>query len=141
VNGNVADLRICGILTNSSLVSISGQVQTIAVYGAPGGPTVSADSTLRIGSLRTVLNLTGELAGTIDITGTAQSSQIHILGNLSGSLLAGLFGNVTIMGRFTGIIGDAGTAAGKGNTLIVTMRGGGGIVAPAKAFANYFGYP
>ena len=57
------------------------------------------------------------------------------------SLLAGVFGNVTVIGRFSGIIGDAGTAAGKGNTLTITVRGGGGIVTPAKAFATYYGYP
>ena len=155
VHGNLGDLRVYGGMMSSSTVSVSGQLGIGSVYGptsltGPGSPSrngpillpgIEAGSTLTVGSLKTMLNVTGDLAGTVDIVGSAKGSNITVSGNLSGNLLAGLFGNVTVLGRFSGHIGDTGTAAGKGNTLLVTMPGGGGVVTPAKAFQYYFGYP
>ncbi len=141
VAGNVNDLRIGGGIVLNSLVDVGGHVRTALIAGAAGGPSVAAGSVVRIGSLGGLFSLQGELAGEVDIVGSAARATINLNGNLTGSLLAGLFGNVTVMGRFSGRIGDAGTAPGLSNVLRVTMPGGGGIVAPPNAFRNYLGYP
>jgi len=66
---------------------------------------------------------------------------VDIAGDMSGDLLATLFGNVTIQGSFSGKIGNTSTKPGTGNTLTVAGGTAGGVVAPVDAFANYVGYP
>jgi len=141
VDGNVTSLYIAQGVSGGSLVDVTGAVKYASIYGAAGGASVDSTSTVRFGSLTQSLYLSGDLAGTVDITGSAAGSSISVSGNLTGKLLAGTFGNVSVYGKLSGQIGDAGTSAGSGNSLYVSQPGGGGTVNPGNAFATYYGYP
>lgn len=82
------------------------------------------------------------MRGEIEIAGTAVGSSARIVGDLTGQLIAGAFGNVVVVGSFTGQIGDAGTAPGVGNVFRIAKPGGGGTLQPSDAiFATRIGYP
>ena len=86
----------------------------------------------------------GAMAGRLDVTGSAAGSTMQLIGNLRGSLLAGTFGNVTIVGkRDDQPPGDPTVFAGNAGagTLQITTKGGTGSVNRADAFARYIGYP
>ncbi|NOZ23506.1 MAG: LamG domain-containing protein, partial [Planctomycetes bacterium] len=93
------------------------------------------------------IDINGDLTGTVDVTGNidngaSANDEVQIAGNLSGSLLAALFGDVTIGGSFSGTIGRPTTSAGVGNTLTVGVAGGGGSLVPNDLiFATRIGYP
>ena len=76
----------------------------------------------------------------MDLVGSSQTATIQIMGNVDGSLLSGLFGNVTVLGSFRGFIGDGATVPGAGNVLWVVLTDGG-LVTPPNAFTTYVGYP
>ncbi|NOZ21897.1 MAG: hypothetical protein GXP25_12515 [Planctomycetes bacterium] len=136
VHGNTNLLKVTGGIQGSSMVDITGQVTTAQLYGTGTTAGIATGSTVKMGSLQSSLLVTGGLAGTVDIVGSAASANITVNGDLTGSLLAGVFGNVTVNGNFTGQIGDSGTAPGNG-TLKVTGSAVGGSVTPGTAFGNY----
>ncbi|NOZ23009.1 MAG: hypothetical protein GXP25_18200 [Planctomycetes bacterium] len=141
VGGTTAAFKsIRGGVTGGSTVNLDGDVGTVRIVGGLGGASVETGSTVTFGAdvLRPV-NLLGELGGTVEITGSAPRIKIAVGGDLSGALLAGVFGNVTVRGSFSGTI--TATSPGAGNVLQVTVPGGGGTVTPADAFNTYIGYP
>ncbi|MBU0716614.1 MAG: hypothetical protein KJ749_00055, partial [Planctomycetes bacterium] len=137
VTGNTYLFRAYNGIAGNSTVDLDGQVTVAQIYGTTAAPGVAAGSKVTMGSLQSSLLVTGGLAGTIDITGSAASATIQINGDLTGALVAGVFGNVSIYGNFSGQIGDAGTAPGNGNTLYVSGSSVGGIIQPGTAFAKY----
>ncbi|NOZ23105.1 MAG: choice-of-anchor D domain-containing protein, partial [Planctomycetes bacterium] len=136
IGGDMALARFKGAVTGTTF-DVTGTVRKLICTGG-----VAAGSTLTLGGLEKVLLVRGELAGTIDVTGSAapggRNSNTKVLGDLSGSLLAGVFGNVRVMGTFAGQIGDAGTSAGAGNLLLI-RNDGGGTVTPGDAFERTIG--
>jgi len=88
------------------------------------------------GALQMKGNLEGKVSSFKDLL-----CDVDITGDMSGDLLATLFGNVTIQGSFSGRIGNTSTRPGTGNTLTVNGGTAGGLATPADAFANYLGYP
>jgi len=138
------DMQKCMIkdgLANGSTLTVSGDVSQAMLFGRKNGDGVDAMSAATFGSLSRVLIVKGNLAGTVDIQASCvangRNSLIKVLGDFDGSLLAGMFGDVTITGRFSGQIGDSGTSPGANNTLRVREPGGGGEVTPEDAFAYY----
>jgi len=130
VTGSIQDtayIRIEDDVTATGLISVGGNITSTQSNGA--------------------IDINGNLAGTVDVTGNidngaSTNDEVRVSGNLSGSLLASLFGDVTIGGSFSGTIGRAGTANGVGNTLTVGVPGGGGSLVPGDLiFANRIGYP
>ncbi|MEW6356473.1 MAG: hypothetical protein AB1696_09115 [Planctomycetota bacterium] len=136
IHGNTNLFKVTYGIQGASTVDITGQVTTAQLYGATTTAGVAAGSTVKMGSLQSSLLVTYGLAGTVDIIGSAANANITVNGDLTGSLLAGVFGNVTVNGNFTGQIGDSGTAPGNG-TLKVTGSPVGGSVTPGTTFANY----
>ncbi|NOZ19794.1 MAG: hypothetical protein GXP25_01765 [Planctomycetes bacterium] len=143
--GNVKKCMIRDGLANGSTLTVTGDVSQAMLFGPKDGDGVDLTSAVTFGSLSKMLMVKGNLAGTVDIQGSCvadgRNSLIRVFGDLNGDLLAGMFGDVMITGRFAGQIGDEGTAAGTGNTLRVFVPGGEGLVAPEGAFADYIGYP
>ncbi|MEW6357911.1 MAG: right-handed parallel beta-helix repeat-containing protein [Planctomycetota bacterium] len=139
VGGNIRLAQFRGALSETTMEA-RGSVRSLLCLGG-----VAAGNTVTLGTLERTLLVRGGLAGTIDVTGSAapngRNSTAIVLGDLSGSLLAGVFGNVRVIGAFTGQIGDAGTSAGASNLLLVREPSGGGAITPTNAFARYLGYP
>lgn len=141
VTGTTGTFRVTEGIRGASTVDLDGAAGQVVLNALAGQDSVASGSRVTLGAdLTKSLTMKGRLAGTVDITGSAAGRTISVNGGLSGSLLAGVFGNVTVTGSFSGTIGDAGTVAGTRNTLRVTVPGGGGTVTPANAFAKYFGY-
>ncbi|MEW6358502.1 MAG: S8 family serine peptidase [Planctomycetota bacterium] len=141
VFGDSALFRIGGAITGGSTVAVDGAVRVGQIQGAGYEYGVASGSSVSFGSLANVLLVGGNLVGTLDISGSAGGSRILVNGDLSGSLLAGMFGDVMITRTFMGRIGDAETAAGVGNRLLIHTPGGGGQLAHESIFANRIGYP
>ncbi|NOZ24227.1 MAG: hypothetical protein GXP25_24390 [Planctomycetes bacterium] len=78
-----------------------------------------------------------DVLGVLDVTGSLASANVTIGRDMMGTLLAQVFGDVTITRDFTGQIGDSGTQAGSGNTLTIGGLNAGGVVTPANAFETY----
>lgn len=158
IGGNVDDLIIVGPIQGGSNLTVGGttrlfqvaegikdsyvyltQVSVARVAATASEPAIAGD--LSIGALGKSLAIAGDLAGQVDV-GNANGASIQIVGDLTGGLTGVVFGNVTIVGSFSGWIGDEyQTTAGTGNTLRVSRPGGGGMVTPyPEAFARYIGY-
>ncbi|NOZ19573.1 MAG: hypothetical protein GXP25_00630, partial [Planctomycetes bacterium] len=143
VTGNTYVFKSMGGILGNSTVNLAGNVKAAYLLGGSLESSLAPGSTFTIGGdLGARLETRGKLLGTIDVVGSAVGTSMRLNGSitLGGRLLAGAFGNVTVVGSLLGAIGDAGTAPGVGNTLVVTSPDGDGTVTPADAFAFYFGY-
>ncbi|NOZ22190.1 MAG: S8 family serine peptidase [Planctomycetes bacterium] len=142
VGGNSSLLKVTAGVRGNSTVAFDGLVRVAQLRNAGVAAGIASGSSVTLGNLGRMLLIGGDLAGALDITGSAQGAKIQITSDLSGALIAGMFGNVKVNGVFTGQIGDTGTAAGVGNTLRVKVSGGGGVLLPNDSiFANLIGYP
>ncbi|MEW6358544.1 MAG: FG-GAP-like repeat-containing protein [Planctomycetota bacterium] len=123
VTGGLDMLMTRNGLATGSVITVDGAVQRAMIFGPTGGDALDVESTVTFGSLSSLAMVSGNLAGAVNILGDCvvdgRNAFIQVLGNLSGDLLAGLFGNVLITGDFTGDLGRDTTAAGAGNTLTV----------------------
>ncbi|MEW6356112.1 MAG: hypothetical protein AB1696_07310 [Planctomycetota bacterium] len=140
IGGSIQDqayIQIADEINGAGQILIGGDVTSTRAAGAID----INDGISALGGTR--ISITGSLAGIIDITNQIQNNcTVQIGGNLSGSLLANLMGNVTVVGSFSGTIGRAATANGVGNTLNVGIPGGGGALVPGPAiFAAIIGWP
>ncbi|MEW6355499.1 MAG: hypothetical protein AB1696_04175 [Planctomycetota bacterium] len=136
--GQTNNLRIAGGVHVFSQLNLGGTVGT-ATISAPAGADAVGWGEVRIGILQRSLRIGGNVdgMGLVDIVGSAAGARINIQGDMDGRLLAGVFGDVTISGTFRGVIGDAGTAPGAGNTLRTGTTALGARVNPPNAFAFY----
>ncbi|MEW6357667.1 MAG: choice-of-anchor D domain-containing protein [Planctomycetota bacterium] len=138
VAGTTGLFRVIGGIAGGSAVTLGGNVSKVLILAGLGAPSVEAGSTATFGAdLAGRFFARGEVGGTVDVTGSSQMVRMQIVGDLSGTLLSGIFGDVTVIGNFTGAIGDGGTVAGVGNTLRVVGPTWTGAVTPANAFARY----
>ncbi|MEW6355384.1 MAG: hypothetical protein AB1696_03585 [Planctomycetota bacterium] len=137
VTGNTALFRAIGGVKGNSTLALGGNVGSVQILGGES-QGIEAGSSVTLGSLQKVALVTGGLAGTFDVTGSAERASICISGDLTGSLLAGVFGNVNINGRLVGQIGGSNTMPGANNMLKVSKPGGGGAYAQ-NAFAKCIG--
>lgn len=140
VDGATGTFGVGQGIVGASLVRLDGDVTTMNIIGRRGEAGVERGASVALGgNLLRSLSVKEALAGEVRIEGVASAARITVRGDLTGSLLADVFGNVTVMGSFGGSI----TAQGPGskNTLRVTTAGGGGVVDSTAAFAAYVGYP
>ncbi|MEW6360387.1 MAG: Ig-like domain-containing protein [Planctomycetota bacterium] len=139
ISGATSLLQIIGGVASGSTLDIAGNVSRAMIFGPMGGDGVDATSTAIFGSLSTMLMVKGNLAGTVDIQGSCvangRNALLQVIGNLTGDLVADLFGNVMVIGNFTGAIGDADTAAGTGNYLVVKGANDGTLNPNDSIFA------
>ncbi|MEW6356052.1 MAG: hypothetical protein AB1696_07000 [Planctomycetota bacterium] len=141
VTGTTGMLKVIGGLAGGTTVMLGGNVSQALMLAGIGTPGVEAGSTVTLGrDLTRAILVCGEMAGVIDIVRSARKTGITIVGDLTGDLLAGVFGDVTVAGVFSGNIGDGGTGGGVDNTLRVGKTVGG-LVTPINAFNRHIGYP
>jgi len=138
ITGAVNLLRVSEGIQDASLLAVDGDAAMVQIYGLPSENSIEIGSRLTLGNLTKTLKVSGPLAGIIDISGSAAGSNIQIKGDLSGDLVADLFGNVMITGDFTGTgnIGDVDTAAGVGNYLMVKGLNNGTLNPDGSIFAE-----
>ncbi|MEW6359822.1 MAG: Ig-like domain-containing protein [Planctomycetota bacterium] len=137
VAGATGLFHVMGGLSGESVVNLDGNVLMALIYGTPGQASVERGSMVTLGrDLTGVMLAKGEVAGSIDITRSARNAKITIAGDLTGNLLAGIFGNVMINGNFRGSIGDGDTAAGMGNSLTVKGENSGAFLPGSAIFAE-----
>ncbi|NOZ21159.1 MAG: hypothetical protein GXP25_08720 [Planctomycetes bacterium] len=148
VTGTTGKFTVTEAISGAATIDLDGDVTQATIQGAKGASSMTGGSVITFGrDLTKSLSVKGtvEAGCTIDITRSAApggaNTKATITGNLDGSLLAETFGDVTITGSFGGQIGDGGTFAGVGNTLKVSVPGGGGTVVFLPAFQFYQGYP
>ncbi|NOZ20382.1 MAG: hypothetical protein GXP25_04755 [Planctomycetes bacterium] len=137
VGGHTDFLQIGGGILNGSWVDLQRTAGTIQVFGDVEGTEGDA---INIGSrLLGSMFIRGDVSGNIDIEGGSRYAPIKIVGDMSGELTGAAFGDVSILGNFTGFIGAEG--AGVGNTLLVKGPDTSGDVNPyPEAFNRYIGY-
>ncbi|MEW6359898.1 MAG: C25 family cysteine peptidase [Planctomycetota bacterium] len=140
ITGGAKMLQVMDGLIAGSAITVDGDVSQAMLFGSTVGPSLDQTSSVTLGSLSRMMMVRGNLAGAVSIRGSAASgginSQVRIIGNLSGDLTAGLFGNVMITGNFTGDIGNAGTVAGIGNYLMVNGASAGRLHPNSSIFAE-----
>ncbi|MEW6355220.1 MAG: hypothetical protein AB1696_02765 [Planctomycetota bacterium] len=158
VGGNAANLAITGALINTSFVGIGNHTEYLRIIGGIlGGSRVEMQGSAGIvqiignieeaqgpalyigGRLINSMLLQGNVLGIVNISGGSRYAPITIRGDLSNELTASAFGDVSILGNFTGLI-DA-EDVGVGNTLLVKGPVATGVVDPyPQAFHRYIGY-
>jgi len=138
VEGHTDFLQIHGGILGGSWVDLQQTADTVQVFGdiePTQGPPLNIEGRL-LGSM----SIRGNVSGTIRIDDGSRYAPIKIIGDLTGELYTNdAFGDVSILGNFTGLIGAEGP--GVGNTLRVTGPDASGDVNPyPEAFNHYIGY-
>ena len=138
---NIGMALLTGGMDNSN-VNVTGDANMLLLMGGD----IANGSSVNVGGDVGIAFLMGNILNSnVDINGDANMlfafGDVDITGDMSGGLFATLFGDVTIQGGFSGVIGNTSTKPGAGNTLTVNGATAGGVVTPADAFAGYVGYP
>jgi len=165
VGGDAGMVFLMGDLLTST-VDVNGEARMLFGFGdVDAGGRIEAGNVrmgMMLGDVAGRIVITGNFTGSVmlfkgmqaggglqvggDFEGRVSSFKdllcdVDIAGDMSGDLLATLFGNVTIQGSFSGRVGSGSTEPGTGNTLTVNGGTNGGVVTPGDAFENYVGYP
>jgi len=166
VSGDAGMTFLMGNIVDNSTVKINGKVDMLFGFGAVGAGArvemgdvkmsmllgeVSGTIVMQNGFTGSMMLFKGiQAGGGLQVEGNFEGKlssfkdllcDVDITGDMSGDLIATLFGDVTIQGSFSGRIGNTSTKPGTGNTLNVVGGTVGGGVIPDDAFENYAGYP